>query len=192
MSKAADTRNRILRAAEGVVIRDGVAHLTLEAAAQEAGVSKGGVLYHFPTRRDLVSAMVTRFTERFDADLLRYGAADSAPGSFARAYIEAEVHPATEPGASHDRRLSGALLAGVASDPDLLAPLRDRFQVWNDAFLDDGLPPGAAMVVRLAIDGMWLTDLFGLSPMSARRREELARALREMVDSLVTSGASAR
>src|SRR5579872_5795914 len=123
MAKATETRDRILRAAEDVVIRDGVGHLTLEAAATEAGVSKGGVLYHFPTRNALVSAMVERLTNSFDADLLRYGAGAKEPGSFARAYLEAEVHPTTEPGAAHDKRLGGALLAAAATDPELLAPL---------------------------------------------------------------------
>ena len=39
MARVTDTRDRIVRAAEDVVIRDGVAHLTLEAAAAEAGGS---------------------------------------------------------------------------------------------------------------------------------------------------------
>ena len=74
MPRVTDTRDRIVRAAEDVVIQEGVARLTLEAAAAEAGVSKGGVLYHFPTRAALVAAMVERFVVSFDADLERYGA----------------------------------------------------------------------------------------------------------------------
>lgn len=182
MTRASETRDRILRAAEDVVIRDGVAHLTLEAAATEAGVSKGGVLYHFPSRKALVSAMVERFTESFDADLLRFGADDPAPGSFTRAYIEAEVHPSTEPGAIHDRRLGSALLAGMASDPELLTPLRERFAAWHDAMLRDGLPAGIAMVARLTVDGLWLTDLFELAPLSGGRRDEVARTLLDLVE----------
>ena len=38
------TKGRIIDAAEEGVLRDGVAHLTLEAAAAKAGLSKGGVL----------------------------------------------------------------------------------------------------------------------------------------------------
>ena len=48
------TKERIIRAAEDLVIRDGVSKLTIEAAANEAGLSKGGVLYHFPSRDALV------------------------------------------------------------------------------------------------------------------------------------------
>jgi hypothetical protein len=45
-TRGADTKRRIVDAAEEVVLRDGVARLTLDAAAAEAGLSKGGILYH--------------------------------------------------------------------------------------------------------------------------------------------------
>ena len=68
-SKGEDTKRRIIDAAEEVVLRDGVARLTLDAAAAEAGLSKGGVLYHFPTRDALVAGMVGKIIEEFDRDI---------------------------------------------------------------------------------------------------------------------------
>jgi AcrR family transcriptional regulator len=53
-TRAPTTKERIVSAAEEVVLRHGVSRLTLEAAALEAGLSKGGVLSHFPTRDALV------------------------------------------------------------------------------------------------------------------------------------------
>lgn len=177
-----DTRARILCAAEDLVIRDGVSKLTLDAAAHEAGVSKGGILYHFPSRAALVTAMVQRFVVSFDADLARYGALEGTPGCFTRAYLEATIAPSEEPGDPRERRLGGALLAGVASDPDLLAPLRDRFAAWQEAVEADGLSAGLATVVRLCADGMWLSDLFELAPVEDPLRTEVARRLMEMID----------
>src|SRR5690242_2095382 len=43
-------RDRILEAAERVVAEIGAARLTLDVVAQAAGVSKGGLLYHFPSK----------------------------------------------------------------------------------------------------------------------------------------------
>ena len=51
-----DTRKRLLDAAAVVVRRDGAQALTLDAVAAEAGVSKGGLLYHFKTKRELLDA----------------------------------------------------------------------------------------------------------------------------------------
>ena len=45
-----DRRSQILDAAEAVVMRDGVRNLTLDAVAQQSSISKGGLLYHFPTK----------------------------------------------------------------------------------------------------------------------------------------------
>jgi AcrR family transcriptional regulator len=187
-----DTRARILCAAEDLVIRDGVSKLTIEAAAQAAGVSKGGVLYHFPSRAALVSAMVQRFVVSFDADLAAYGALEGGPGDFTRAYLRATLAPSNDGGSTasagpvaeqhRERRLGGALLAGVASDPELLTPLRDRFAAWQEAVEVDGLAPEVATVVRLCSDGLWLSDLFELAPVTGDLREEVGRLLLAMVE----------
>src|SRR5687767_14471935 len=49
-SAVSPARERILEAAERVVGDVGAARMTLEGVAQAAGVSKGGLLYHFPTK----------------------------------------------------------------------------------------------------------------------------------------------
>src|SRR5205809_615370 len=49
---------KLLDAAEAVVVRQGIANLTLDAVAAEAGMSKGGLLHHFPTKDRLVEALV--------------------------------------------------------------------------------------------------------------------------------------
>jgi AcrR family transcriptional regulator len=182
MSGVTGTKDRIVRAAEDVVIRDGVARLTLEAAAAEAGLSKGGVLYHFPSRAALVSAMVDRFVVSFDADLDRYGAYGGNAGDFIRAYVEATLASTGEPGDLRDRRLGSALLAGVASDPELLSPLRERFLAWQSCVESDGLDPAVATVIRYAADGIWLCELFALAPVPDDHRLAIAEAMRLLID----------
>jgi len=182
MAGATGTKDRIVRAAEDVVIREGVAHLTLEAAAAEAGISKGGVLYHFPSRAALVSAMVDSFVVCFDADLDRYGAHGGKPGDFIRAYVEVTLAPTVEPGDERNRRLGSSLLAGLASDPELLAPLRERFLAWQSSVESDGLDSAAATVIRYAADGMWLSELFELAPVRGTRRRAIGNEMRLLID----------
>jgi AcrR family transcriptional regulator len=170
VTRAEDTRERILFGAEEVVLRDGVAHLTLEAAASEAGISKGGILYHFPTRAALVAAMVQRLSSLFDADLQREGGSSGRPGAFTRAYLEATFGPPSDATASRERRLGAAVIAGVAADTELLEPLRERFAEWQHALVTDGLPAASATLVRLAADGLWFTELLGLAPLDTGLR----------------------
>lgn len=170
------TQARILDAAEEVVLRDGVARLTLDAAAAEAGLSKGGVLYHFPTRDALVAGMVAKIIEEFDRDIERRLEEDGGPGCFTRAYIGATMEPSA---ARPDRedRLGAAVIAAVAAQPDLLVPLQDAAARWQARLEEDGLDPTLATVLRLACDGLWMCDLFGLAPPNGDRRSSVGGAL---------------
>ena len=73
------TRERLLEAAEGLTLRDGVAKVTLDAVSEEAGVSKGGLLYHFPTKDALIGGMIERFIERFEGDIEETSATKRGP-----------------------------------------------------------------------------------------------------------------
>jgi AcrR family transcriptional regulator len=178
----ADTKARIIDAAEEVVLRDGVARLTLEAAAVEAGLSKGGVLYHFPTRDALVAGMVGKIIQEFDADIEYLREADGGPGSFTRAYIRATMEPVS-PRPDREDRLGAAVIAAAAAQPALLAPLQLASDRWQAQLEDDGLDATVATVVRLACDGLWLCDLFGLAPPTAARRTQVGTELERLTGS---------
>ena len=182
------TKRRILDAAEQIVLRDGVGHLTLEASATEAGLSKGGVLYHYPSRDALVAAMVTRIIQEFEDDIAAYlpepGSPESElPGAYARAYVRATLAPAA-PG---QERLGAALLAAAAAEPELLIPLQEAAEGWQRRLVDDGLDPALATVIRLACDGLWLCDLFGLASPQGSLRAEVGSAFDRMTHGQATS-----
>jgi len=189
-SRATATRERILRAAEDVVLHDGVAHLTLEKAADRAGVSKGGVLYHFKTRNDLVTAMVDQMTGRFDAGMERcreeLGASlgrGTAAVSAVRAYVEeclSEIGPDDE----REERIGAALIAAASAQAELLRPLQRSFAGWQAEIERDATERGQdqveATVARLAADGLWLCELFGIDALTPAMREQVAARLRTM------------
>src|SRR6202051_961415 len=66
-------RDRILDAAESVILESGGRKFTLDAVAERAGISKGGLVYSFATKDGLVRAAldreVTRFREAVDRRL---------------------------------------------------------------------------------------------------------------------------
>ena len=70
--------DRILDAAEGLVCTRGIAGFTLDGVAQAAGVSKGGLLYHFRSKDSLISGMQRRMASRM-AETLREAKAGSEP-----------------------------------------------------------------------------------------------------------------
>src|SRR5580693_7188264 len=64
------SRTQILQAAVRVTERHGITALTLEAAAQEAGLTKPGLMYHFRTRDELLMAIQRHLTETWEQYLL--------------------------------------------------------------------------------------------------------------------------
>ena len=66
-----NTRDRILDAAEELVSTRGVSDLTLDAVAAGANLSKGGLLYHFASKEQLIIGLVQRITDELAADFER-------------------------------------------------------------------------------------------------------------------------
>lgn len=165
-----NTKVDIIDAAGRVILRDGVTGLTLEAAAAEAGLSKGGLLYHYGTKEALLEGMVERLIEVTEARIAAHLETDSAPGCRTRAFL----HTCTvdgAPDAGPDERLGVAVLAAGATEPALLDPLRARQAVWRREMRDDGIDPAIAHLVSLAADGLWLNDIFRLPALTDAERE---------------------
>lgn len=157
-----DTRNIILDAAETVVATMGVANLTFEEVARVANISKGGVLYHFPSKEALTEAMIERFIERFDTAVAEAAEHDGAPiGRNIRAYVRATVGEPPLTGELFDRA-NGAITAALANFPERLEPVRRQSARTQEMIEDGTLDPIFATIVRLAIDGMWLAENFNL------------------------------
>ncbi len=166
----------MLECAERIVVRDGVGKLTLDAVAAEAGFSKGGVLYHFRTKDDLVRGMVARLIEEFDGEIERHIAADPEPvGRLVRAYLKMTC-PAPSTVAEHHQQVAAALHAVITNNPSLMQPICEARIAFQRRTLDDGLDPVTVRLIQLAADGLWMADVLGLPvPDSAIRAALLDR-----------------
>jgi AcrR family transcriptional regulator len=175
------SKDRILDAAERVVLRDGAAHLTLDAVAAEAALSKGGLLYHFPSKDELIRGMITRLQEMFESEINRLASLDPCPaGRRTRAYFNASQAQTNSEFSIRTGQISAALLAAVTTNRSLLEPLHERNRILQTALHDDGIDPVTAEIVRLATDGLWLTSLFGAPPLAPELRARIIAKLDEL------------
>jgi AcrR family transcriptional regulator len=71
MSPRVSSYDAIIDAAGAVVVEAGASHMTLDAVAAKAGVSKGGLLHHFPTKVALLEAMIKRQIEAHEKRPIR-------------------------------------------------------------------------------------------------------------------------
>jgi AcrR family transcriptional regulator len=167
-------------AAERIIVRDGVLHLTLDAVAAEAGMSKGGLLYHFPNKDALIQAMVEHLVEEANAAIERYIAEDEEPkGRYTRAILAINFPEASSREERH-KRVAGALLAAVFTNTRFLDPVRAVYAQCAERLLRDGIDPVRAHVIQLAADGLWMTDMIGLPGPDPVRRGQVIEKLYQM------------
>jgi AcrR family transcriptional regulator len=174
-----DTKTRILNAAEQVVLDRGVSALTLDAVAGAAGLSKGGLIYHFDGKDALIRAMIARIGTCMQARMDRSCAADGSPGTWTRAYLDAAFPP---PGRADDRDAAreAALIAALGNDPALLVPYAAQYAGWVERQKADGIDPVLAAIIRLAADGLWMNEVFGVRAVREPGRDSVLRRLRRM------------
>jgi AcrR family transcriptional regulator len=152
-------RDRILDAAMAVVRQQGVAKLTLDEAARGAGVSKGGVLYHFKTKDDLIRGMVSRLIEQCD-ELHHHYYAQEPEGPYR--WARTVVRTAFDPDGPASDTVVGALVAATAVNPDLVAPLQAKFEDWLARIRSDSPDVERAFLVCMAMDGLFFEQIMGL------------------------------
>jgi AcrR family transcriptional regulator len=173
-------RDRVLVAYEDLLIETGERGATLDAVAARAGVSKGGLLYHFGSKDALTEGLLERLRILTEEDVtLMLG----APAGVVDYLIRTSVHADTE----LDRALIAVARLAQTSDPragEALAGIRRR---WLDVVTDAVGDPVAARAIVLISDGLYSNSaLMGMgTPDPADTSEEGLDQLLALIARLV-------
>ncbi|MFC9424068.1 TetR/AcrR family transcriptional regulator [Streptomyces sp. NPDC056987] len=176
------SRNLILDAAIRVTEREGITGLTLESAAEEAGVTKGGLMYHFRTRDELLLAIQRHLTAAWE-EMLAAELGKPLDEATARETIEAYARVGTRDGAS---KADLAFMIESVTQPELATVWEEMMARWSP--LPRSTDPGEIdlLLARLAADGWWMfraTSGFDLPA-------PIEKALRERLLALTAPGTS--
>ncbi|WP_278308933.1 TetR/AcrR family transcriptional regulator [Lutispora thermophila] len=158
-------KEKILCAANKVIERKGLSCFTLEEVAKEAGISKGGLLYHYPSKDKLIQGLIQYYMEQFDKRF------DS--NRWLTSLIEENF--------SYDSIGSTCmtgLLAAVAMNQELLKPVKEnRKELLDNVYkLKD---PIMGMIICLACYGMAFSRLFCIDVFS---KEDMRRIHDKLMD----------
>lgn len=175
------SRDALLDAAEAVVLEMGATKLTFDAVAERAGVSKGGLLYSFPTKEALLQGMVARLCDRFEAAQNALRKEGNTATDNLKAYILA-----TFAEDANTRSVSAALLAAVANDPQLLAPVHEHQQRDMAELLEHSPQFPRAAVAWLATIGLWFLEILEASPLNGDQRQQVMEELLRLIDAVET------
>jgi AcrR family transcriptional regulator len=149
-----EARDRILDAFAELLSVEGERHATVEAVARRAGVSKGGLLYHFPSKDRLVDGLCERLAALAAEDVQQMRAAPEGP---ARYYIRTSFYAGTP----MDRALVGVARLQQAGFAAAQVTAESVSNDWLQALFEGLEDLNAARVVKLVGDGLYYNALFG-------------------------------
>ena len=167
-------REKIIDAAVEVVVESGARHLTLEAVAAKAGVSRGGLLYHYPNKEALLQGLLDRRVQSINKSIAdrRMEHQDSEKPettAYVLSLVEEEV--------GMERATSVAIIASAAHDPQLLAPAREDYYRHLHHMMQDGITLERAAVITLAANGLKMMEAFNMFPFTQEERQRIVEEI---------------
>lgn len=163
-------REAVLDAAERVVMRAGAAHLTLDAVAAEAGISKASVLYDYKSKRALIGAVIER---RVGTEEKKIQAFIDAEAGKPDADIRGRLAAVSRASSEEDRSVALNLCVALAQDAELRGPVQKSIGDALAAIATTSTHPRGALLAFLAVEGLSLLDWFGLHSFPQAERDRL-------------------
>ena len=171
-----DARNRIIAAAEALALERGPGNISIEAVAARAGFSKGGVLYHFRTKADLLVALVRSHIDTRECFVEQSLIGRDGPNATAEALVDAYRRMRVAP-----LPASSGVLAAVAEHPDFLDPLRAHQTTTIRRLRSESADPELATIAYLALEGLKALHLFGFELLDREQEDEVLARMMSML-----------
>ena len=162
------TREFILESAAMLVQEGGADRLTLDDVAAAAGLPPGTMNEYFADLESLVTAMVDRLISSFHDAVAEAWGDDESPGCWLRAYVQTGFE---RDGNGDVSRVARALLASTQYRPHFVESVREREVEVQDWINRSGIAPERGIVIRAAMEGIFLCRMFGIELIPADLRE---------------------
>lgn len=149
----ASARLRILDAYCELLLSGGERSATLDAVARQAGVSKGGLLYHFGSKEAMSDGLLERLGELAAIDVAAMRAAEDG----AIAYL---MLTSIDIDSTFDRAYNAVYRLGQAGNERAVETIRSIRAEWQRAVRDECGDDDAAHAIVLMSDGLYLSGAF--------------------------------
>ncbi len=163
-------RAALLEAAAEVIVEKGLSGLTLDAVAERAGVSKGGLIHHFASKQVLLEELNREILGEYENFISGYIAADPEPrGSFIRAYIRSFFSQSKFKDATK-------LFMAFTFEMSHNEPLHILCGEWYANLVEkhgEMQNSPKAQMIQYAADGLWMEECTGLVSVSPAERQAI-------------------
>ena len=172
-----NSRDKIVAAAVDLAKEVGPGRVSLDAVAHRAGVSKGGLLYNFPSKKKLLEAIVSYHLDKFESALTQRTEVNrEKQDSVIAACVDLYEMDRKEglPPAS-------GFLAALVENPDLLLPVREFSRRLIDKIRSNASDQSAALVAFMALEGLRCLPLLDLDVLTEEERKLVVEKLHDIV-----------
>ncbi|WP_202754991.1 TetR/AcrR family transcriptional regulator [Burkholderia cenocepacia] len=170
-------RDRVLDAAGAVILESGGRNFTLDAVAERSGISKGGLVYTFATKDQLILATLEREMSRFqEAVRRRLGSGRTGPVELALAYIDEALD---EDDATTQK--AAFLVTALVHAPNMLEPVRHHYRALLDALRKEHGEIAEVRQALLAVEGIFLLRGLGFVEVPPDEHKSVLRHARNTV-----------
>jgi len=154
MSRPPHARDSVLDALERILVDDGARAATMDAVARAAGVSKGGLLYHFASKDALETALIERLRTLVDDDIATIGRAEEGPVAY---FVRSSVMEDDE----LDRAIIAVSRLAQNGHAGATAALRDMRELWESALRPHVRDQASLDLIMLVSDGLYFNNALG-------------------------------
>ncbi|KAF0836619.1 TetR/AcrR family transcriptional regulator [Nocardia caishijiensis] len=174
-------RPKLIEAALRVVEERGITALTLDAVADEAGMTKRGLIYHFPSKHDLITGIHEDLAARIERELVEATGGEPEEASLVertKGYVRAALRAPTT--------VEMRLIMEAANEPEWMEPWLRVYRRW----FPEGEQPVEeldevalrCLVARMAADGAWGYESTLAAPLTQEGRRRLVTRILDVLD----------
>lgn len=148
-------KQELLTLAAKIIQEDGMQKLTMDYLAKKAGITKGGVLYHFESKGVLLQKMNKMEIEVFDKKIQKHMSHLRGAYRFTRAYALATLEYLEDP---QDAQMTAVFISSLEYKENFNL-WRDATQAWGERFLSEGESDNV-LKLQLICDGIWFSIMY--------------------------------
>ncbi|MCT1425398.1 TetR/AcrR family transcriptional regulator [Corynebacterium sanguinis] len=183
-------KSAIVEAAMRVAEEQGLSAVTIDAVAEQAGITKGGLLYHFPSRTALLSGVYEQLAADWEKEMVSAAGKPASEATRAErlaAYVRVAARSMT--------RAELVFMADGAAHRDLFAPCAEVAARWTTPLpqpgVDDRYPREELrmLTARMAADGLWSYEALTGEPIPQALRVQLLEHIAASLDTTSTDSA---
>jgi len=168
------TRDAAIKAAVEIIERDGLGKLTIDAIARESGISKGGVLHHFKTKDAVLNGIFQRQIDTSRSSFKEYF--DDLPSDTKEPTLKTQIEILRR-AIMHQKSTIFALAGALSASEEILSTILDQERNNIEIIKAEAPDANIALVRWAAAQGLALSSILGMCPLSEQERDRLFERL---------------